>query len=77
MLLSFGNDEAIVDSASLFVVMYRFGSMGAPAAAEMKTNEGTLWKDASCARVIARISLTISARHFFGNFRAAYPNLCS
>ncbi len=54
MLLSFGSDEAIVDSASLFVVIYRFGSIGAPAAADMKTNDGTFWKDASWARVIAR-----------------------
>lgn len=43
----------MVDSASRFVVMYLFGSIGAPAAAEMKTNEGTFWKEASCARVIA------------------------
>ncbi|KAL8946622.1 MAG: hypothetical protein Q9222_007013 [Ikaeria aurantiellina] len=35
ILLSFGNDDAMVDSASRFVVMYRFGSIGAPAAAEM------------------------------------------
>ena len=53
MLRSLGNAEAIVDSASRFVVMYRLGSMGAPAAAEMKTKEGTPWKDASCASVIA------------------------
>ena len=42
-----------MDSASRLVVIYRFGSMGAPAAAEMKTKEGTPWKDASCASVIA------------------------
>ncbi|KAL8722641.1 MAG: hypothetical protein Q9181_007439 [Wetmoreana brouardii] len=35
ILRNFGNEEAIVDSASRFVVMYRFGSIGAPAAAEM------------------------------------------
>ncbi len=53
ILRSLGKDEAIVDSASLLVVMYRFGNIGAPAAAEMYTNEGTFWNDASCASVIA------------------------
>lgn len=53
ILLSFGNDDAILDSASRFVVMYRFGSIGAPAAAETKTKEGTFLKEASCARVMA------------------------
>ena len=53
ILRSLGNEEAIVDSASLLVVMYRLGSMGAPAAAEMKTKEGTFWEDASWASVIA------------------------
>lgn len=52
-LRSLGSEDAMVDSASRFVVMYLFGSMGAPAAADMKTNEGTLWKEASCARVMA------------------------
>lgn len=42
ILRSFGREDAIVDSASLLVVMYLFGRMGVPAAAEMKTNEGTL-----------------------------------
>lgn len=42
ILRSFGSDDAIVDSASLLVVIYRFGSIGAPAAADMKTNDGTL-----------------------------------
>lgn len=32
---SFGNDDAMVDSASRLVVMYRFGNIGVPAAAEM------------------------------------------
>ena len=41
ILLSFGRDDAIVDSASLFVVIYRLGSIGAPAAAEIKTKDGT------------------------------------
>lgn len=35
MLRSLGSEDAIVDSASLFVVMYRLGSIGAPPAAEM------------------------------------------
>ena len=41
MLLSFGSDEAIVDSASRFEVMYRPGRIGVPAAADMKTKEAT------------------------------------
>lgn len=62
-LRSFGNEDAMVDSASRFVVMYLLGSMGAPAAAEMKTKEGTFWKEASCARVMAakvRVSAVIT-----------------
>lgn len=35
MVRNVGNDDAIVDSASLFVVIYRFGSIGAPAAADI------------------------------------------
>lgn len=54
ILLRFGNDDEMVDSASLLVVMYRLGSMGAPAAAETKTKEGTLSATASCASVMAR-----------------------
>ena len=42
ILRSLGKEEAIVDSASLFVVMYRLGSIGVPAAADMKTKVGTL-----------------------------------
>lgn len=53
ILRSLGNEEAIVDSASRLVVIYRLGSIGAPAAAEMKTKEGTFWEEASWARVIA------------------------
>lgn len=53
ILRSLGNEEAIVDSASRLVVIYRLGSMGAPAAAEMKTKEDTFWRDASLASVIA------------------------
>ena len=59
MLLSLGSDEAIVDSASRFVLMYRVGRIGAPAAADMKTKDGTFSKFASCARVIARRSLSV------------------
>lgn len=54
ILLSLRNEDAIVDSASRLVVIYRLGSIGAPAAAEMKTKEGTCWEAASWARVIAR-----------------------
>ena len=53
MFRSFGKEEAMVDSASRLVVMYRLGSMGAPAAAEMKTKAGTFWEYASWASVIA------------------------
>ena len=61
MLLNFGNDEAIVDSASRFVLIYRDGRIGAPAAADMKTKVGTFSKFASCARVIARRSVNIDS----------------
>ena len=53
MLLILGNEEAIVDSASLFVVIYRFGRIGVPAAAEMKTKDGTFCALASCASAMA------------------------
>lgn len=43
----------IVASASLFVVMYLEGRIGAPAAAEMKTNAGTCSFEDSWARAIA------------------------
>ena len=36
-----GKEDAIVDSASRFVVIYLFGNIGAPAAADMKTKDGT------------------------------------
>ena len=70
ILRSLGNEDAIVDSASRLVVMYRLGSIGAPAAAEMKTKEGTFWKDASWARVIAGKTL-VDARLFSSN---GYPH---
>ena len=41
MLRILGNEEAIVDSASRFVSMYLFGSIGAPAAADMYAKDGT------------------------------------
>ena len=53
MLRSLGNEDAIVDSASLLVVMYRWGNMGAPAAADMKTKAVTEDAEASWASVIA------------------------
>ena len=59
-LRSLGNEEAIVDSASLLVVMYRLGSIGAPAAAEMKTKVGTPSWTASCAKVMASNTLSLA-----------------
>ena len=53
MLRSWGKEEAMVDSASRFALMYREGRSGAPAAAEMKTKEGTEREEAVRARVIA------------------------
>ena len=50
-----GNREAMVDSASRFVVMYRLGRIGVPAAAEIKTNAGTRCNDDSWARVMAAV----------------------
>ena len=41
ILRNFGNDDEMVDSASRLVVMYLFGSIGAPAAADIKTKDGT------------------------------------
>lgn len=48
-----GRVEAIVSSASLLVVMYRAGRIGAPPAAEMYTNAGTCSVRDSCANAIA------------------------
>ena len=50
---SFGKAEAMVDSASRFVVIYRFGKIGAPAAADMKRKVFAPAELASSARVIA------------------------
>lgn len=47
ILRSFGNEDAMVDSASLLVVMYLLGRIGVPAAAEMKTNDEQFWAAAS------------------------------
>ena len=47
MLRSLGNEDAMVDSASLLVVMYLLGRIGVPAAAEMKTNDEVFWAVAS------------------------------
>ena len=47
MLRSFGNEDAMVDSASLLVVMYLLGRIGVPAAAEMNTNDEAFWAAAS------------------------------
>ena len=41
ILRSLGNDEAMVDSASLLVVIYLLGKIGVPAAADMKTKDET------------------------------------
>jgi hypothetical protein len=53
ILRSSGRVEAIVSSASLLVVMYRAGRIGAPAAAEMYTNAGTCSVRDSWANAIA------------------------
>lgn len=50
-----GSDEDIVDSASLLVLTYLLGRIGAPAAAEIYTKVGTCSKDDSCARATAII----------------------
>ena len=57
MLRSEGKEDAIVDSASRFVEIYREGSIGAPAAAEMKMKEGMDWAEDSRARVMAICNL--------------------
>ena len=76
ILRSLGNEDAIVDSASRLVVMYRLGSMGAPAAAEMKTKEGTFWEDASWARVIAGRK-SVNSTPYLPNKEKSYPSLDS
>ena len=73
---SLGNEEAIVDSASRLVVIYRLGSMGAPAAAEMKTKQGTFWEDASWARVIAGKN-SFNTRPFLAQRKFSYLSLGS
>lgn len=53
MLRRSGRVDVMVASASLFVVMYRAGSTGAPAAAEMYTKAGTCSFEDSWASAIA------------------------
>lgn len=53
MLRSSGRVEAMVASASLLVVMYLAGSIGAPAAAEMYTKAGTCSAEDSWASAMA------------------------
>ena len=48
-----GKEEAIVDSAARFVVMYLWGRTGAPAAAEMYMKVGTFFVEDSRARRMA------------------------
>lgn len=48
-----GKEDPIVDSAARFVVMYRLGKTGAPAAAEMYMKVGTFLVEDSRARTIA------------------------
>lgn len=50
-----GSFEDIVVSASLFVVMYLLGRIGAPAEAEMYTKVGTCSLEDSCANATAAI----------------------
>jgi hypothetical protein len=44
-----GKDVVSIDSASRFVVIYRAGKIGVPAAALMYTNVGTFLFELSCA----------------------------
>lgn len=48
-----GKELDIVDSAARFVVMYRWGRTGAPAAADIYTKVGTFLVEDSRARRIA------------------------
>ena len=77
ILRRFGKDDEMVDSASLLVVMYRRGSIGAPAAAEMNTKEGTFSATASCASVIATQDLVSIISPECYSFNNKYPNPCS
>ena len=53
MLRNSGKLEAMASSASLLVVMYLAGRIGAPAAADMKTKAGTFSLTDSWASAIA------------------------
>ena len=57
MLRRSGRLDDIFDSASLFVEMYLFGRIGAPAYAEIYTKVGTCSNEDSCANEIARYQL--------------------
>lgn len=59
ILRSLGNDEAIVDSASRLVVIYRLGNIGVPTAAEIYTKVGTCSASASWARTMAERIVSI------------------
>lgn len=54
-----GNEELMVDSAARFVIIYRWGRTGAPAAAEMYMKVGTFWVEDSRARRMAVSVLSI------------------
>lgn len=53
MVLISGNIEDITASASLLVVMYRLGKIGAPAAADIYTKVGMCSQEHSCANAMA------------------------
>lgn len=66
-----GKEELMVDSAARFVVMYRWGRIGAPAAAEMYMKIGTFLVEDSRARTIARMILDGA---YLGQGKYAYQN---
>lgn len=53
ILRSSGSLEEMIDSASLLVVIYLLGRIGAPAAAEMNAKVGTFSLEDSCANAMA------------------------
>lgn len=53
ILRSSGSEEDMVVSASLLVVIYLLGRIGAPEAAEMYTKVGTCSLEDSCASAMA------------------------
>lgn len=54
-----GNVVEMMDSASRFVVMYRAGRMGVPAAADMYRKVGTFFNEDSWASETAAIQLAM------------------